>query len=224
VIPRILHFTWIGDESKRPDNCIQTWRDHHPGWEIRIWGNDDLKLHGWWLGEEMMFMRDRELNGVADMMRWQILWEYGGIVVDADSICLQRLRSSMLRHEAFACWENEMVRPGLIAAGYVGSEPGVDFWKKVARDIKGSGIMRPDRHSMMAWQTVGPLRLTESYRKHRYHNLHIFPSHYFIPTHCTGLTYTGRGPVYADQLWGSTKQSYDTLHTLDVSDESSVRS
>ncbi len=68
----------------------------------------------------------------------------------------------------------------------------------------------------LAWKTVGPLRLTESYRKYAYSQLRIYPSHYFIPRHFTGQTYQGSDPIYADQLWGSTKRGYDQIHQLDV--------
>jgi hypothetical protein len=38
----------------------------------------------------------------------------------------------------------------------------------------------------------------------RYIDLTIYPSHYFIPTHLTGLKYQGSGPVFAEQLWATT--------------------
>lgn len=65
----------------------------------------------------MQAMAGRELNGVADMMRQEILYSEGGIVIDADSLCMQPLDEALLDCEAFACWESDMVRPGLIAAG-----------------------------------------------------------------------------------------------------------
>jgi hypothetical protein len=40
-IPKKLHVIWVGDESKRPDHWIQTWRDKHPTWEFRLWGNTE---------------------------------------------------------------------------------------------------------------------------------------------------------------------------------------
>ena len=213
MIPRKLHFIWVGDESKRPDNCIDTWkRKHGTEWEIKVWGNDDLaRPSGWKLGRHMAEMSKRELNGVADIMRWEILHEYGGIVIDADSTCELALPEFMLFNEAFACWENEMVRPGLIAAGYVGSVPGNPFMMtllKTIHDIPPEELL--DRG--MAWQTVGPLLLTEMYRACRYWPLHIFPSYYFIPEHFSGVKYQGSGPVYAKQMWGSTKRSYDSLY------------
>ena len=30
-----------------------------------------------------------EINGKADIIRWEILYEYGGVFLDADSICIE---------------------------------------------------------------------------------------------------------------------------------------
>ena len=48
TIPKTLHITWVGDESRRPDNCIQTRADRNPGWTVKLWGNDDLANYGWY--------------------------------------------------------------------------------------------------------------------------------------------------------------------------------
>jgi hypothetical protein len=212
VIPKIFHFIWVGDEAKRPDNCIQTWRDAHPGWEFRIWGNQELTTRAWVNHVHIEAMLPRELNGVADMMRWEILHEHGGVVFDADSICLRALDDELLDCEAFACWENEIVRPGLIAAGYFGCQPGNTFVRAIIDDIAASPSVVED----MAWKTVGPQRLTDCYRKFAYSPLAIYPSHYFIPKHFTGQEYQGKGPVYAHQLWGSTLQAYDHIHAAPI--------
>lgn len=213
MIPKIFHFIWVGDESKRPDNCIDTWRAAHPDWEFRLWGNAELDGRNWINARHIAEMRTRELNGVADMMRWEILQEHGGIVFDADSICARPLDDHLLDCEAFTCWESEVARPGLIAAGYFGAVPGNPFVKAIIEDIAAE----PSVIKEMAWKTVGPQRLTDSYRKHRYTRLRIYPSHYFIPRHFTGVTYEGTDPVYAHQLWGSTLKSYDKMHQADVS-------
>jgi mannosyltransferase OCH1-like enzyme len=210
MIPKIFHFIWVGDESKRPDNCIETWLKAHPDWEARLWGNAELEGLPWVNRDHMMAMRPRELNGVADMLRWEILHAHGGIVVDADSICIRPLGDELLDCEAFACWESEIARPGLIAAGYFGCEAGNPFVLKIIEDIAASPTVVDD----MAWKTVGPQRLTDCYRKFRYSPLRIYPSHYFIPRHFTGVAYEGSGPVYAHQLWGSTLKTYDQLHQV----------
>lgn len=212
MIPKKLHFIWVGDETKRPDNCIATWRALNPGWEIVLWGNDSLQERGWINGRHMSEMAARELNGVADMMRWEILYEHGGVVLDADSVCVRPLDDHLLDCEAFACWESEIARPGLIAAGYFGARPQNPFVGQIIADIYNE----PTVIDRLAWETVGPQRLTESYRKYRYHGLRIYPSHYFIPEHFTGVKYDGPDPVYAEQLWGSTLGIYDDLHRQTV--------
>jgi hypothetical protein len=40
----------------------------------------------------------------------------------------------------------------------------------------------------------------------------VWPSHFFIPEHFSGLRYEGSGHVFARQEWASTRRSYDALH------------
>ena len=136
MIPKILHFIWVGDDARRPDNCIGTWMRHHPDWTIKIWDNASLSENEWVNAAHMRAMFGRELNGVADMMRWEILYNEGGIVIDADSVCLRPLDDSLLDCDAFACWESEMARPGLIAAGYFGCGAGNEFVGQIILDIQ----------------------------------------------------------------------------------------
>jgi len=208
MIPKTLHFIWVGDEAKRPDNCIDTWRGLNPGWQIKVWGNESLRETEWVNAAHMLEMYDRELNGVADMMRWEILHAEGGVVVDADSICLRPLDDELIDCEAFACWENEVARPGMIAAGYFGCGAGNAFVGRIVQDIHAEASV-VDR---MAWETVGPQRLTDAHRMYGYDALTIYPSHYFIPEHFSGAVYDGPGPVYAHQLWGTTREGYDEIH------------
>jgi len=207
MIPRILHLIWVGDETRRPARCMQSWIDAHPDWAIRIWGNADFTGRAWFNAGHMKEMAAREWNGVADMMRWEILFDEGGVLVDADSHCLRPLPDWMLDCEAFACWENEIARPGLIAAGYFGTVPRNPFLAKLIEDIR----QKPTVVDRMAWETVGPQHLTDTWRASGYANLTILPSHFFIPRHFTGVQYTGTGPVFASQEWGSTLGTYDAL-------------
>lgn len=208
MIPKTLHIIWVGDESKRPDNCIATWRRNNPNWRLRVWGNTELATYGWINADHMRQMATRELNGVADLMRWEILYNEGGFVVDADSICLRSLPDWLLEGEAFACWENEIVRPNLIAAGYVASIPENPFIGQIVLDIKSAESVVHDK----AWKTVGPVRLTENFYRYRGSNMTVHPSHYFIPEHFSGQRYEGHGLVFARQEWATTLAGYETLH------------
>jgi mannosyltransferase OCH1-like enzyme len=208
MIPKKLHIVWVGDKSKRPDNCIDTWRTHNPDWEIKVWENEDLANTQWRNAKHMKYMAGRELNGVADLMRYEILYNHGGFAVDADSVCVEPLPDWLLETTEFTCWENEIARPGLLAAGYLAAEKSSPFIGQIIEDIHADDI-----YGKPAWQSTGPLRLTKVWNSYQYVNLTIYPSHFFIPEHFTGIKYTGSGQVFAKQFWASTKNVYDTLHT-----------
>jgi len=212
MIPKTIHVIWVGDESKRPDNCIDTWRRRNPDWEVRLWGNAELASYGWVNARHMRQMQHRELNGVADLMRWEILYREGGFAVDADSVCRQALQPWLFDVEAFACWENEVARPGLIAAGYVATVPENPFFGQMILDLQAMDSVHHD----MAWKTVGLQFLTDCHRKYKYTGLTIWPSHFFIPQHFNGTEYQGPGAVFAEQAWGSTLKRYDELHMLEL--------
>lgn len=203
-IPKILHIIWIGDESKRPDKCIETWKRLNPSFEVRVWGNRDLAESNWQLGELIRKWFPREINGAADVMRWEILFKYGGVAVDADSICVRPLEDWLLEPDVFATWENETARPGLIACGALGAVSGHPFIRLILQDL----LDDPHPSEGMAWQKVGPGRITQTYRYHKYSDLTIYPSYYFIPEHFSGISYHGSGPIFARQIWASTRFAY----------------
>ena len=199
---RTIHIVWIGDESKRPENCIDSWRQKNPGWTVRVWGNRELTSLEWENHKHMSDMLSRQVwDGVADMMRWEILDKYGGFAVDADSISVRPLEDWLFEPRVFSCWENEIARPGLIANGYFYSHPGNALVRQIIRDIYDLPEM-----AGLPFRLTGPLRLTNTFHQMRYNELTIYPSHYFIPTHFAGLKYEGNGPIFAQQLWHSTKR------------------
>ncbi|TAL22424.1 MAG: mannosyltransferase, partial [Aquabacterium sp.] len=89
TLPKTLHIIWIGDQTQRPDNCIATWLHHHPGWTLKIWGNDDLSTRTWRCERQMLALAPVDLRAVVDLMRWEILADEGGVAVAADSLCLR---------------------------------------------------------------------------------------------------------------------------------------
>ena len=198
MIPKHLHFVWVGDESKRPDKEINTWRLLNPDYQVTVWGNDSLK-NSWHLANAMRYY-SKELCGVADCMRWEILYKYGGIALDADSECLRSLEDWLLEPDIFACWESELLRPGLIANGIVGAVPEHPLIGQIIQDL-----LEDKPENRMAWQFTGPARLTETIHRHKYRDITIYPSHYFLPDHFAGSIYQGKGQVFAKQGWQSTR-------------------
>lgn len=216
---KTIHIIWVGDESKRPEACIASWREMNPTWEIKIWGNKELLENKWINAEKIKEMFPRELNGVADIMRYEILFNFGGFVVDADSFCVRSLDDHLFEPSLFLCYENEIARPGLIAAGYFYSMPRNLFVSTLIQKIYNTTSVT----SHKAWITVGPQLITNTHNEKKHSDITIYPSHYFLPVHYTGIKYTGTGQIYAKQFWGSTGgDRYDRLNKINPGTEDSI--
>jgi len=201
MIPKIIHQIWLGDQSKRPDRFINTWREMNPTWEHKLW--TEANMPNSWVKRQ--FDQCPSLAGKADILRYQLLHQEGGFFIDADAECIRPLDDDLADNEAFCCWENEFLRPGLMSNGYLASVPKNQFlWEMLNRIGQ-----RPDMnyHPLETWRITGPMLLTETVCAMRYNSLTIYPSHYFIPKHYNGLEYKGNGKVYACQYWGTTPGS-----------------
>lgn len=206
TIPKIMHVIWIGDESKRPDEWLQTWRDKHPDWEYKIWGNKELESHDWNNRELIDFYLSKgRYNGVADCMRYQILYEEGGFVHEADSICLEPIDELFTdaRYDAYGVYENEIVRPGLISPLY-GASKGNKFAKMLMDNLPTTPPKDASGLWLEPWLVTGNVYMMKMRELKIYPKLKVFSSHYFAPIHYTGLAYLGEDKVYAVQQWGST--------------------
>lgn len=91
MIPQILHRVWLDDPLPEAfADYGMRWRELHPGWEIREW-RDSAELPS--LRNRSLFDRARELyprpawewrRFEADLLRLELLEQYGGVYVDAD--------------------------------------------------------------------------------------------------------------------------------------------
>ena len=83
-IPRILHQMWIGDKAKCPSNLMKSWKILNPSFEYIFWNEEEI-IH-----RKMKFECEKqikdiiEINGKCDIMRWEILYKYGGVFIDTD--------------------------------------------------------------------------------------------------------------------------------------------
>lgn len=200
LIPKVIHTVWVGDETKRPSDLIQTWVDQNPDWHVKVWGNKEFEERNWVNKDHMQAVWDKQLCGVADMMRYEILYEEGGFCVDADSICEAPLDDNLFTSNITLFYENEAVRPDLIANGYMASTPKNELFRRISETIKND----PSVPTSPAWIATGPTALTAAVRAQNPANTKIWPSHLFMPEHYSGQTYKGDDKVYGRQHWHTT--------------------
>jgi Glycosyltransferase sugar-binding region containing DXD motif len=211
AIARSLNLIWVGPHDI-PSIPIDSWINKHPAWRVTLW-RDHTK--GWKNADVIERLAKKEWNGVADVMRLEILEREGGIVVDADSICLRALDEGpedfLANDKAFAFYENEIARPGIIACGIMGAPPGSAFFTECVRRVADIDTSKP------AWTTVGPMMIT-NLAKEMPSEVRVYSAKWAHPTHFSGTSAPGALECrpYANQLWGSTK-SYNAIRPFPCS-------
>jgi mannosyltransferase OCH1-like enzyme len=209
-IPRILHICWVGPHAP-PIEMIESWEKKHGGdrsWFFQLWRDH---RQGWTCQEQIdARAAKREWNGVADIMRYEILYRFGGFAVDADSTCIKALDEGPIdflnNATAVACFENESVRPGVIGCGFLGAPKHHPFFEACIEEVQKTDAKE------MAWKAVGPLlmgRVASRMPK----ALKVYPARHFNPKHYSGTQAPGAHAIYAEQGWGSTK-SYNSLRRV----------
>lgn len=234
-IPKIIHQLWIGPKTP-PTKFMDTWKEKHEseGFEYIRWTEKEMEKRGFTSQLQNKINDMSEINGKADILRWELLYEYGGFFVDADAYCIKSVAPLLKKYKAFAGYENEQVRnagwcpPGhyddvlasthpLIATGTMAFPPKHELPRLAIEWIKNNDV-NIARTRKRAWITVGPGLLTRLYHSRKWEDITILPSYYFLPIHASGLTYVGHDSVYANQEWGSTKQSYDNMNNIGLPD------
>ena len=207
-IPKIMGHIWVG-HLQSPQTWMQTWRDFHPDWEYRLYDNEFLFSRRW-KNQELInaFYARKEYAGVSDLMRYEILEEVGGFIPEADSVCLRATDELLNTTEAaYTVHENENVKSGLVSPflASVPNHPIFPYLQVRAKRRIDPATLKP------AWRSVGNRFLKfaiEEALQDIKSKLVIFPSHYFIPEHKDTGMYQGDGPVYCNQLWGTTLKRY----------------
>lgn len=222
AIPKIMHFVWIGDESREPVSAIESWRRHHPDFDIRVHRNAEALSGRWRFARDIeTFHRLKRYPGAADLMRWELLYETGGIALDADSACLRPLPDWLLDCALAACWDNSVPEGDLLSNGFVLAEArdptiGALIDAIASKPIKFEkwswSRMAPKPYG--EWQTTGPVPFTDAVKRLRPSNFTALPSHFLIPRRRDGVAYDGGGPVFADQIWSSTQDLNEQLDDL----------
>lgn len=122
TIPHVLHQIWAGPDPfpDQYEEWAYGWRHLHPGWEYRLWTEPPINLYNQnlWDGAESVSQRPWQFR--ADVWRYEILADIGGVYVDADfeprqpltSLCAGYPDGWVPQHDPVGIW----VINGLIAA------------------------------------------------------------------------------------------------------------
>lgn len=139
LIPKKLHYTWFSGEPL-PENlqrCLNTWKRFCPDYEIIRWdtGNYDVTKY-----EYTRQAYERKKWGfIADLARLDIIYQNGGIYLDADVELLRGL-DSLLCQPAFCSTE----KWGIVSGAVFGAQAGNPVIKTMLDYRKQLSFLNPD--------------------------------------------------------------------------------
>jgi mannosyltransferase OCH1-like enzyme len=201
-----IHQIWIGDNPlpKEWMETIETFAKDY-GYKYRLWTDASLKeLEADAIpGLRSLYKSfSGQRAGQADILRLLILYKYGGVYIDADTVMMkpEKFNRFLEKHKTgmFFGWENltaartRKLKIGkirrLVANGLIGAEKGHPFLRALLDDIvENAGMNRGESN---AWKAVGPLYITQKYMelKKKFPDVHVFPMRYFYPRAWAGIT------------------------------------
>lgn len=140
-IPPVVHFIWLGPKQFPPESVenVRTWIARNPEWKFKFW--TDRKREPPCNGMEMAHVSDfsflclekcfydsENWGEKSDILRYEILFQEGGVYVDHDANCLKTF-DGMHRGYDFYCGLETPHEPFVgrnitCGNGVIGSRPG----------------------------------------------------------------------------------------------------
>lgn len=106
MIPKIIHYVWVGNNPKPKDikKCMKTWKKHLKDYKIIEWNesNFDISSHPF----AKKAYEAKKWAYVSDYIRMYAIYNYGGIYLDTDVLVLENF-DKFLNNKVFVGFERE---------------------------------------------------------------------------------------------------------------------
>jgi len=205
-IPKVIHFIWLGPKPFPRESIenVRNWIAHHPDWTIKFWTDRDrplphprmklCKVKDFPFQKlEPYFHSSENFGERSDILRYEILFQEGGVYVDHDVKCMKSFAPFHLAYDLYCGMEvpypTTLSSSVLPTNNIVGSKPGhivlsksmdwlVLHWDQIEKDYPGK-----DRDSIInrvSHRTFLVLGETFKVFGNTQGNVDIaFPSYYF---------------------------------------------
>ena len=136
-IPPIIHFIWLGSPlTAQAERAIASWKKYHPSWKTEVWTDERVRDFPW--TKERLYKLFQEAGTwaeKADILRLDILYQFGGIYSDVDVICLRSFHDLVIQDITFfSCFELNYTSRHYGAPFFVGTA--------VMGSSKGSAVIK----------------------------------------------------------------------------------
>lgn len=181
LIPKVIHYCWFGNKElpQLVKNCIKSWKKHLPEYEFKLWNEETFDINSnEWCKEAY---KHKKFAFVADYVRLQVLYQYGGIYLDTD-IKMYKTLNPFLSNHAFMGFERDEV----LSMGVMGFHKNNPIIKELLEYYN-----RPFQLDIIS-QLESNANVTTSYLASHYGltrdnkeqiigDIHIYPKTYFNP-------------------------------------------
>lgn len=115
-IPKIIHQIWLGSPLPEKFKHLQaSWKQHHPTWTYILWTDADIKKMN--MRNRAQYEQAQNYAEKSDILRYELLQEWGGVYVDIDFECFRPLDILVENFEFFSgvpAWVTVSLNNGLI--------------------------------------------------------------------------------------------------------------
>lgn len=188
MIPKIIHYIWIGGKPK-PDlilRCIESWKKFCPDYEIREWNDDDAaKIDNHYMREALAA---KKYAFASDVIRLHALKNEGGFYLDTDVELTQSI-DKMRQYDFVSGYEDWQGIYAPIVSAFMGATKEnniindlISEYEKLSFIVDGEPDLTPNTARITAYfkRRFG---INEPYDNHATTRLGnngiIFPSYFF---------------------------------------------
>lgn len=87
-IPKTIHIIWMGSPfPKEYKGWLDSWKSMHADWNVMLWTDKTLK--NFKMLNRDLFDAARSHEEKVDMLRIELLYQFGGLCIDTDCQCLK---------------------------------------------------------------------------------------------------------------------------------------
>jgi hypothetical protein len=195
---RQIHLVWLGSAIPGRVTLLKARLEElHPEAAVRLWRDDDLT----WMTNHEHLLREPRMSGKADIARFEILLEHGGIYLDCDFSVHRSMGAVFDAIDEYGFVTARQSR-SLFNPAFIGSRPGHEILRRLVAGIPATS----ERFmTLSAVARTGPHYFTEVLMSH----LRAGGRFGELPQHSTFPWYSDEAPLPSSDVPSSVIVSHE---------------